>query len=69
MFKMLCNTIYYIKLHSKLKIDPRMYTFKNLEKNLKQRVTTLFSYFMINNCKNNFVFLEMFLLFYNLKQL
>ena len=40
----LFNTVSYIKLNFKQKIDPKMCTFKNLEKNLNKWVATLFIY-------------------------
>ena len=41
-FFILFNTVSYLKLNFKLKIDPKMCTFKNLEKFLKKRVATLY---------------------------
>ena len=37
----LFNTVSYLKLNFKPKIDPKMCTFKNLEKFLKKQVATL----------------------------
>ena len=37
----LFNTVSHLKLNSKLKLDPKMCAFKNLENFLKKRVATL----------------------------
>ena len=37
----LFNTVSVIEINLKLKVDPKMFTFKNLEKFLKKRVETL----------------------------
>ena len=44
----LFNTVSYIEITLKLKIDPKMCTFKNLEKVLKKQVATLTN---DRNCK------------------
>ena len=37
----LSNTVSYLKLNLKLKIDPKMYNFKNLEKICQRHLVTL----------------------------